>query len=84
MRAFFLSFIAAGINDESKKPIDILRAIPSHSWNAETKRFFDDIVNGTIALTGMRFFFVTRKMILSVSKRLVLRKHKVYLYINSS
>ncbi|XP_055326859.1 gustatory receptor for sugar taste 64f-like [Sitodiplosis mosellana] len=66
MRAFFVSFTAAGINDESTKPIDILRSMSSYSWNIEARRFFDDVTNETIALSGMRFFFITRKMILSV------------------
>lgn len=66
MRAFVVSFCAACVNDESKKPIEILRSVPSHSWNAETKRFFDEVINNTVALSGMRFFFLTRSLILSV------------------
>lgn len=64
-----VSFFASRINDESKKPLDILRALPTRAWNVETKRFYHDIVNDTVALTGMRFFHLTRKLILSVSMK---------------
>lgn len=71
MRGFVVSFCAARINDESKKPFHILREVPSHSWNSETKRFFNDLVNDTIALSGMRFFFITRKLMLTVAGTIV-------------
>lgn len=67
-RTTAVSFSMARINDESKKPIDILRSIPSHSWNySECGRFLNDVINDDIALSGMRFFFITRKFALSVS-----------------
>lgn len=71
MRGFVVSFCAACINDESKKPLCILREVPSHSWNRETKRFFNDLINETIALSGMRFFFLTRKLMLTVAGTIV-------------
>lgn len=67
-RTTAVSFSMARINDESKKPIDILRSIPSHSWNySECGRFLNDVINDDVALSGMRFFFITRKFALSVS-----------------
>lgn len=69
MRTCVTSFAVAGINDESRKPMDILYAVPSHSWNMETERIFDDITNEVVALSGMRFFFVTRQLVLSVSEQ---------------
>ncbi|XP_055326858.1 gustatory receptor for sugar taste 64f-like [Sitodiplosis mosellana] len=71
MRAFFVSFTAAGINDESTEPIRILRSVSFYSWNTETKRFFDDVISDTVALSGMKFFYLTRKMILSVASTIV-------------
>lgn len=68
MRGAAVSFFAARINDESKQPIRILRDVNSRSWNAETNRFLNDIHNDTVALSGLRFFCLTRKLILSVSK----------------
>lgn len=66
VRGMIVSFSAAGINDESKKPLRVLRSVPSQNWNTEARRFFDEVTGDNIALSGMRFFFVTRKLILSV------------------
>lgn len=82
MRAFYVSLTAAWINDESIKPIRILRSVSSNAWNAESKRFFDEVVNGTIALSGMKFYFLTRKLILSVSNTSIIYKKSKCLRIN--
>lgn len=60
-----MSIYSSEIYDESKKPINILRAVPH--WCTEVRRFSEHVVNDTIALTGMRFFYLTRKLILSVA-----------------
>lgn len=62
----FLLF-AAAIHDESKRPIEVLRAVPKKSFCSEVERFIEEVVNGTLSLTGMRFFYMTRKLMLSVS-----------------
>lgn len=67
LRTLAFLLFAAVIHDESKKPIDILRAAPRHDWHTEVERFIEEVVHGTVALSGMRFFFLTRKLILSVS-----------------
>lgn len=68
LRMCAASFSMASVNDESKKPIQILREVFSRSWNIETERFLNDVVNDDVALSGMRFFSVTRKLVLTVSK----------------
>lgn len=67
LRTCAVLFSLASINDESKKPIGILRAVPSYQWNSEIERFLNDVISDDIALSGMRFFFITRKLVLSVS-----------------
>lgn len=66
-RTLIVCLSAASINDESKKAIDVLRAVPYCSWCTEVQRFTEEVVNSTIALSGMRFFHLTRGIILSVS-----------------
>lgn len=66
-RTLAVSLYASGIHDESKKTIEALRAVPPNSWSLEVRRFSEEVVNDTVALSGMRFFFLTRKLILSVS-----------------
>lgn len=58
---------STSIHDESKNPIKVLRGVTRYSWCTEVERFIEEVVHGTISLTGMRFFFLTRKLILSVS-----------------
>lgn len=65
-RTLAVSLYSSSIHDESKKPIYVLRAVPNHSWCVEVRRFCEQVVNDTVALTGMRFFFLTRKLILTV------------------
>lgn len=65
-RTIALALYSAEIHDESKKSIDVLRAVPPNSWCSEVRRFCEHVVNDTIALTGMRFFYFTRKLILTV------------------
>lgn len=68
-RTLAISLYSSAIHDESKKPIDVLRAVPN--WCVEVRRFSEHVINDTIALTGMRFFYLTRKLILSVASTIV-------------
>lgn len=67
MRTFAVSLLAAHVNDESKKPLKMLRSVPSCQWNPEAKRFFDEVVSNKVALSGKEFFFITRKLILNMA-----------------
>lgn len=67
-RTLALALYTAKITDESKKPIDVIRDVPRQSYTKELTRFTEEIVNSEIALSGMQFFFMTRKLILSVGK----------------
>lgn len=60
-------FIAASIHDASRKPIVTLRNVPSIAYSLEVQRFTYQVVTGLGALSGKRFFFLTRKLILAVS-----------------
>jgi gustatory receptor len=61
--------MAAQINDSSKYPIKIIKSIPPEGWCIEMQRFADEVRTQTIALSGMRFFYLTRKSILAVWKQ---------------
>lgn len=66
MRTLARLLYSAEIHDESKKPIDVIRDVPRHSFSHELFRFADEVVNDDVALSGMQFFFLTRKLILAV------------------
>jgi gustatory receptor len=64
-------FIASSIHDESRKPLKILRSIPSEGWSAETDRFSQQLQSGCIALSGRKFFFLTRGIIITITGTIV-------------
>lgn len=71
VRTLIVTLSAAAIHDQSRRPLDVLRAVPSFSWNGEVQRFIEEVVNSTVALSGMRFFYLTRSLILSVAGTIV-------------
>lgn len=70
-RTLAVSLYSAEINDESKKPLDVFRAVSRDDWGTEVKRFNEEVANDTIALSGNKFFFLTRKLVLSVAGTIV-------------
>lgn len=66
-----MSLYSASINDESKKPLEVFRAVSRHDWCIEVKRFNEEVANDVIALSGMKFFNLTRKLVLSVAGTIV-------------
>lgn len=68
-RTMAVSLYASEIHDQSKRPVEFLRAVPI--WCIEVRRFSEHVVNDTIALTGMRFFYLTRKLILTVTGTII-------------
>lgn len=65
-RTLAVTLYSAAINDESKGPIRVFRAVPKDSWCLEVKRFSDEVTNDIVALSGMKFFHLTRNLVLSV------------------
>jgi gustatory receptor len=69
-RTLALCMFASKINDESMKPLEILRSINSDYFDVTMNRFQEHLMNGKVALTGLNLFYLTRKLILNVSKLL--------------
>ncbi|XP_063709343.1 gustatory receptor for sugar taste 64a-like [Culicoides brevitarsis] len=59
--AVFLS--AAEINEQAEGPLEIIRHLPNSVWNVDIERLADQIRTQTIALSGMKFFFMTRRLL---------------------
>lgn len=66
-RTLAVSLYAASVHDESRRSLTYLRCIPKESWCPEAKRFAEEITSDLVALSGMKFFYLTRKLVLSVS-----------------
>jgi gustatory receptor len=66
-RTSALFFIASSIHDESRKPLNILRTIPNEGFFPETQRFAQNFRNDCVALSGKKFFFITRELIITIA-----------------
>uniref|UniRef100_A0A182JEB1 Gustatory receptor n=1 Tax=Anopheles atroparvus TaxID=41427 RepID=A0A182JEB1_ANOAO len=70
-RTLAVAMFAAEVNDESKRPIEVLRTIPRSGWCLEAKRFAEEVTTDTVALTGMKFFSMTRQLVLNVTGAII-------------
>uniref|UniRef100_A0A6P4FM26 Gustatory receptor n=1 Tax=Drosophila rhopaloa TaxID=1041015 RepID=A0A6P4FM26_DRORH len=70
-RTFILSLYSSSINDESKRPLVIFRLVPREFWCDELKRFSEEVQMDNVALTGMKFFRLTRGVVISVAGTIV-------------
>lgn len=68
-RTLSVMFCAAAVNDASRRPVAVLRNVPpGAAWSQEVQRFGQLCANGeVVALSGKRFFYMTRGLILAVS-----------------
>lgn len=96
IRTLAVSLYSAEIHDESKRPVEVLRAIPRESWCLEVfvfkmnkifqvnltlnltffnrkqiKRFTEEVNCDVVALSGKKFFFLTRRLVLSVAGTII-------------
>ena len=51
--------------------MEVFRAVSRHGWCPEVKRFNEEVANDMIALSGMKFFYLTRNLVLSVAGTIV-------------
>lgn len=58
---------ASLVNEAAKQPINILRPFASKSWNMEVQRFLETVRDEVGALSGHKFFYLTRTLILAVN-----------------
>ncbi|KAH8386167.1 hypothetical protein KR200_002103 [Drosophila serrata] len=66
-RTLAVSLYSSSVHDESRLTLRYLRCVPKESWCPEVKRFTEEVISDEVALTGMKFFHLTRKLVLSVS-----------------
>uniref|UniRef100_A0A1B0EUR7 Gustatory receptor n=1 Tax=Lutzomyia longipalpis TaxID=7200 RepID=A0A1B0EUR7_LUTLO len=70
-RASCAILCAASIHAASKTPLKILRNVPTKYWNLELGRFTYSVTKDTIALTGKKFFFLTKGLLLVMAGSVV-------------
>lgn len=59
-------YLAARVHDGALQPSMVLANVPTSCWTAEVQRFADQLVSDKVALSGRRFFYITRRTILAV------------------
>ncbi|BFF98554.1 uncharacterized protein DMAD_06693 [Drosophila madeirensis] len=70
-RTLAVSLYSASVHDESRVTLRYLRCVPKDSWCPEVKRFSEEVISDEVALSGMKFFHLTRKLVLSVAGTIV-------------
>lgn len=65
-RAAIVFLCAAAIHDASKVPHNYIAHVSTQHWSAELERFATQLSMEKMALSGMHFFYLTRKTLLSV------------------
>ncbi|XP_034232466.1 gustatory receptor for sugar taste 64e-like [Thrips palmi] len=66
-RTIMVTLITARINDLSKEGLTALFSCPSDTYNVEVARLQHQMASDDLALTGLRFFSITRNFMLAVS-----------------
>ncbi|XP_011062452.1 PREDICTED: gustatory receptor 5a for trehalose-like [Acromyrmex echinatior] len=70
-RTMAVSLYAASIHDESRLPAPILYSVTSSGYSNEVSRFLTQVTTDNISLTGMKFFSITRGLVLTVAGTIV-------------
>ena len=58
---------ASSIYEASRKPLKIIRSVPDQGWCQEIERFSDQINTEVNALSGMKFFYLTKKALFGLA-----------------
>ncbi|XP_070501280.1 gustatory receptor 5a for trehalose-like [Chironomus tepperi] len=61
-------YFAAEVNEKSREVLQILREVPSETFDGiNYHRLLDVVHSNCVALSGYRFFYVTKSMILALA-----------------
>ncbi|KAJ1528361.1 hypothetical protein ONE63_006780 [Megalurothrips usitatus] len=71
LRTVLVSLFAASVNDQSRRPLPVLFGVPAEGFSHEVERFMSQVTRDHVALTGCRFFSVTRGLILTVAGTII-------------
>lgn len=66
-RMLITMHLAGSINEHARRPSRTLCNVPTGGWSTEVQRFSDQLVGDEVALSGHRFFYLTRRLMLAVS-----------------
>ncbi|XP_048514878.1 gustatory receptor for sugar taste 64e-like isoform X2 [Athalia rosae] len=70
-RTIGVTLLASRINDQSRIALPILYTCPAKTYCIETQRLEHQLATDDVALSGLRFFFITRSFLLAVAGAIV-------------
>ncbi|KAM7355995.1 gustatory receptor 5a for trehalose-like isoform 2-T6 [Cochliomyia hominivorax] len=70
-RTLAVSLYLAEVNDRSRGPLNVIKQIPPGFYYTEIERFVLEININKVAMTGMKYFDITRKLVLTVAGTIV-------------
>ncbi|XP_034109906.2 gustatory receptor for sugar taste 64a [Drosophila albomicans] len=62
---------AATINDESRSALGVLRRVSTRNWCVEVERLIFQMSTQTVALSGKKFYFLTRRLLFGMAGTIV-------------
>ncbi|KFB41604.1 AGAP003258-PA-like protein [Anopheles sinensis] len=65
-RAFLTMHYCAAVHEVARKPVQMCRRIPSHSWCSELQRFYDSTRKNSIVISAMGLFNITKRTMLTM------------------
>ncbi|XP_074030839.1 gustatory receptor for sugar taste 64e [Leptinotarsa decemlineata] len=71
LRILTVSMYGAWLNEEAKKPLDILYCVPSEQYSSEVARLIEQICTNPVGLSGSGFFLVTKNFLLQMAGTIV-------------
>ncbi|XP_055605236.1 gustatory receptor for sugar taste 64b-like [Uranotaenia lowii] len=70
-RTICMLYVGSGVQVASMSPLNILRNVPSKIWGLDLQRLVDDVASGENVLSGKKFFYLKRQIILAMAGTLV-------------
>ncbi|XP_043464384.1 gustatory receptor for sugar taste 64f isoform X2 [Leptopilina heterotoma] len=71
VRTAAVSLFAAGVHDESVLAAPVLYSVSTSNYSPEVDRFLTQVTTDSISFTGMKFFSITRGLVLTVAGTIV-------------
>ncbi|XP_030378343.1 gustatory receptor 5a for trehalose [Scaptodrosophila lebanonensis] len=71
IRSLAVLLYVSAVNERANEPLGLLRLVPAATYNEEVARFGNELAGEEVALSGLRFFSVTRKLVLTVAGTIV-------------
>ncbi|KAJ8735035.1 hypothetical protein PYW08_014285 [Mythimna loreyi] len=78
VRFLTLALVASRVHSSSSVALPVLYGVPTTTYCKEVERFQNQVKSGTVALSGLRFFYITRDLVLTVSAYCAFKLAKIW------